>query len=96
MTIAAVLLAYAVGAGTLGAGLLARAGWTVRAPLLAILTYLAAAPGAGRPPRCRPSAQVPAVRPFGGVTQVAPAGVLRTGHLLTTIRPSSRELWSGG
>ena len=43
MTIAAVLLAYAVGVGTLGAGMLARAGWTVRAPLLAILTYLAAA-----------------------------------------------------
>ena len=43
MTIAAVLLAYAVGIGTLGAGMLARAGWTVRAPLLAILTYLAAA-----------------------------------------------------
>ncbi len=43
VTIAAVLLAYAVGVGTLGAGMLARAGWTVRAPLLAILTYLAAA-----------------------------------------------------
>ncbi len=43
MTIAAVLLAYAVGVGTLGAGILARTGWTVRAPLLAILTYLAAA-----------------------------------------------------
>jgi hypothetical protein len=43
MTVAAVLLAYAVGAGTLGAPLLARAGWPARAPLLAILTYLAAA-----------------------------------------------------
>ena len=42
MTIAVVLLAYAVGVGTLGARVLARAGWTVRAPLLAILTYLAA------------------------------------------------------
>ena len=43
MTIAAVLLAYAVGVATLGARMLARASWTVRAPLLAILTYLAAA-----------------------------------------------------
>ena len=43
MTVAAVLLAYAFGAGTLGARMLARAGWTARAPLLAILTYLAAA-----------------------------------------------------
>ena len=43
MTIAAVLLAYAVGVATLGARMLARASWTARAPLLAILTYLAAA-----------------------------------------------------
>jgi Zn-dependent protease with chaperone function len=43
MTVAAVLLAYAVGAGTLGPRLLARARWTQRAPLLAIVTYLAAA-----------------------------------------------------
>lgn len=43
MTVAAVLLAYAAGVGTLGARLLGRAGWTARAPLLAILTYLAAA-----------------------------------------------------
>ena len=43
VTIAAVLLAYAVGVATLGARMLARASWTARAPLLAILTYLAAA-----------------------------------------------------
>jgi Zn-dependent protease with chaperone function len=43
VTIAAVLLAYAVATGTLGARMLARADWTARAPLLAILTYLAAA-----------------------------------------------------
>ena len=43
MTVAAVLLAYALGAGMLGARMLARAGWTARAPLLAILIYLAAA-----------------------------------------------------
>jgi Zn-dependent protease with chaperone function len=43
VTVAAVLLAYALGTGTLGARTLARAGWTARAPLLAILTYLAAA-----------------------------------------------------
>jgi Zn-dependent protease with chaperone function len=43
VTVAAVLLAYALGAGTLGARMLARVGWTARAPLLAILTYLAAA-----------------------------------------------------
>jgi hypothetical protein len=40
VTIAAVLLAYAVGVGTLGAGMLARADWTARAPLLAIVTGL--------------------------------------------------------
>ena len=43
MTVAAILVAYALGAGTLGARILARADWTARAPLLAILTYLAAA-----------------------------------------------------
>ncbi len=43
MTVAAALLAYAASAGTLGARLLARAGWTARAPLLGILIYLAAA-----------------------------------------------------
>ncbi|HXZ71767.1 MAG TPA: M48 family metalloprotease [Streptosporangiaceae bacterium] len=43
MTVAAILLAYAAGVGTLGARMLARAGWTARAPLLAIVTYLAAA-----------------------------------------------------
>ncbi|HEY6277806.1 MAG TPA: M56 family metallopeptidase [Streptosporangiaceae bacterium] len=42
MTIAAVLIAYAVGVGTLGSRLLGRARWTARAPLLAIVTYLAA------------------------------------------------------
>jgi Zn-dependent protease with chaperone function len=43
MTVALALLAYAAGAGTLGARLLARARWAVRAPLLGIVTYLAAA-----------------------------------------------------
>ena len=43
MTVAAVLIAYAVGVGTLGGTLLGRARWTARAPLLAIVTYLAAA-----------------------------------------------------
>jgi Zn-dependent protease with chaperone function len=43
VTVAAVLLAYAAGVGTLGARMLGRARWTGRAPLLAIVTYLAAA-----------------------------------------------------
>jgi Zn-dependent protease with chaperone function len=43
VTVAAVLLAYAAGVGSLGAPLLARVGWPARAPLLGILTYLAAA-----------------------------------------------------
>ncbi len=43
MTVTAVLLAYAVGVGTLGSKLLGRAGWAARAPRLAIATYLAAA-----------------------------------------------------
>src|SRR5689334_24090113 len=42
MTVALVLLAYAACAGTLGARMLASARWTARAPLLGILTYLAA------------------------------------------------------
>ena len=42
MTIAAVLVAYAALVGTLGSRLLGRASWTARAPLLAIVTYLAA------------------------------------------------------
>lgn len=42
MTVGAVLLAYAACTGTLGSRLLGRAGWTDRAPLLAIVTYLAA------------------------------------------------------
>jgi Zn-dependent protease with chaperone function len=40
--IAAVLAAYAASVGTLGARMLRGAGWTARAPLLAIVTYLAA------------------------------------------------------
>lgn len=43
MTVAAILLGYAACAGTLGSRLLGRAGWTTRAPMLAIVTYLAAA-----------------------------------------------------
>ena len=42
MTAALVLLAYAACAGTVGARVLARARWTTRAPLLGMLTYLAA------------------------------------------------------
>jgi bla regulator protein blaR1 len=42
VTVALVLLVYAACAGTLGARVLARAQWTARAPLLGILTYLAA------------------------------------------------------
>ena len=42
MTVAAVLLAYAAALGILVPGMLRRATWTVRAPLLAIVTYLAA------------------------------------------------------
>jgi hypothetical protein len=37
------LLLYAAGAGTTGSRLLGRAGWAVRAPLLGIVIYLAAA-----------------------------------------------------
>ena len=43
MTVAAVLVAYAVCVGMLGSRFLGRAGWTARAPLLAIVTYLTAA-----------------------------------------------------
>jgi Zn-dependent protease with chaperone function len=43
VTVAAVLLAYAACAGTLGARMLGRARWTARAPLLAVVTYLTAA-----------------------------------------------------
>src|SRR5580704_13665742 len=42
MTVAAVLIGYAVCVGTLGSRLLGRARWTARAPLLAIVTYLTA------------------------------------------------------
>src|SRR6266568_941040 len=42
VTVAAVLVAYAACAGTLGSRMLGRAKWTARAPLLAIVTYLAA------------------------------------------------------
>jgi Zn-dependent protease with chaperone function len=42
VTVALVLLAYAAFAGTVGARVLARSRWTARAPLLGILTYLAA------------------------------------------------------
>jgi Zn-dependent protease with chaperone function len=42
VTVAALLLAYAAGLGILGSRMLARARWTARAPLLAIVTYLAA------------------------------------------------------
>ena len=42
MTVAAVLVAYAACVGMLGSRVLGRSGWTARAPLLAIVTYLAA------------------------------------------------------
>ena len=42
MTVAAVLVAYAASLGILGARMLGSAKWTARAPLLAIVTYLAA------------------------------------------------------
>jgi hypothetical protein len=42
VTVAVVLVAYAAGLGFLGPAMLARARWTARAPLLAIVTYLAA------------------------------------------------------
>lgn len=43
MTIAAVLVVYAACVGTVGARMLGRAAWPGRAPLLAIITYLAGA-----------------------------------------------------
>ena len=43
MTVAALLLVYAAGAGTIGSRLLGRAGWAVRAPLPGIIIWLAAA-----------------------------------------------------
>jgi hypothetical protein len=43
VTIAAILLVYAACAGTVGSRLLGRARWPARAPLLGIVTYLAAA-----------------------------------------------------
>ena len=42
MTVAAALVAYAACLGILGSRMLGRARWTARAPLLAIVTYLAA------------------------------------------------------
>jgi hypothetical protein len=42
VTVAAVLVAYAAGLGILGPGMLGRARWTARAPLLAVVVYLAA------------------------------------------------------
>ena len=42
MTVAAVLVAYAGGLGVVGSRMLGRARWTARAPLLAIVIYLAA------------------------------------------------------
>ena len=42
MTVAVLLLTYAAGLGILGSRMLGRARWTARAPLLAIVTYLAA------------------------------------------------------
>jgi Zn-dependent protease with chaperone function len=43
VTVAAALVAYAACVGTLGSRVLGRAGWTARAPLLAIVIYLTAA-----------------------------------------------------
>ena len=42
MTVGAALLLYVAGVGTLGPRVLGRTGWTARAPLLGIVTYLAA------------------------------------------------------
>jgi Zn-dependent protease with chaperone function len=42
VTVAAVLVAYAAGLGILGSRVLGRGKWTARAPLLGIITYLAA------------------------------------------------------
>jgi hypothetical protein len=43
VTVAAILLVYAASTGTAGSRLLGRAGWALRAPLLGIVIYLAAA-----------------------------------------------------
>jgi Zn-dependent protease with chaperone function len=43
VTVAAILLVYAASAGTVGSRLLSRVGWAVRAPLMGIVIYLAAA-----------------------------------------------------
>ena len=43
MTVAVILLAYATVAGTAGSRMLDRTGWALRAPLLGIVVYLAAA-----------------------------------------------------
>jgi Zn-dependent protease with chaperone function len=43
VTVAAILLVYAASAGTVGSRLLGRVGWAVRAPLMGIVIYLAAA-----------------------------------------------------
>jgi Zn-dependent protease with chaperone function len=43
VTVSAALVAYAAALGILGPGVLGRARWTARAPLLAVVTYLAAA-----------------------------------------------------
>jgi bla regulator protein blaR1 len=43
VTVAAILLVYAAGVGTVGSRLLGRARWALRAPLLGIVIYLAAA-----------------------------------------------------
>jgi Zn-dependent protease with chaperone function len=43
VTVAVILLVYAAGVGTAGSRLLGRARWAVRAPLLGIVIYLAAA-----------------------------------------------------
>ena len=78
MTVAAVLLAYAASAGTAGARMLGRGRWAARAPLLAIITYLAAAWSvvaalglAGL------TLAVHATAPGGGLSQLIGACVLR-------------------
>jgi Zn-dependent protease with chaperone function len=43
LTVAVALIAYALAVGTLGSAVLGRARWTERAPMLGIVTYLAAA-----------------------------------------------------
>jgi Zn-dependent protease with chaperone function len=43
VTVAAILLVYAAGVGTVGSGILGRGRWAVRAPMLGIVVWLAAA-----------------------------------------------------